>query len=220
MSALWWHRQGPAQGVPGTLRIATLSCLCCCTAPGLLETRGNYLGSPRMESLGGRCPWLHLCFAAVLRVVSGANPAFPLCLQLAHSESMAVLMAALSLPQLQDLEWEAGQRRGRSHGQATPTPPTQHLCPGRAGWPGANSPRALAKTQSRQQTASAGPNQSAKWICLIWICLDLPKHIWAALAALRAHSCSSCPEPSAQGQTNCTDRPLTEPNCQRQLFPA
>lgn len=48
------------------------------------------------------------------------------------------------------------ERRGWSHGQATLTPPAQHLSLGRAGQPGANNPRALAKTQSREQPPCEG----------------------------------------------------------------
>lgn len=156
-----------------------------------------------MESLDGRCPGLHQCSAVTLRVVNGANPLFLLCLQQAHSKSSGCSDDSLvpAPTWLQDLEWEAVKRRRWSHGQAT-----LQLTTSAEG--GQDSQGQMVPVL--WQRPKAGSEQPASdGLCCAKPAskLDLPylstRGQRAALAALMAHSCSSCscrhcPEPRAR----------------------
>lgn len=83
-----------------------------------------------MESLDGRCPGLHPSSAVLLRVVSGANPLFPLCFTAGTLQTEGCSDGSfIPAPAwLQDMEWEAvrggdgATGRQHSHPQLSTSP--------------------------------------------------------------------------------------------------
>lgn len=108
--------------------------------------------------------------------VNGAKPPFPLCLQLAYSESSGCIEDSLvpGPAPLQDAAWEAVQRRDGAAlaGGRHPHLPTRDLClrEGRIAW--AKVPLRSCKDpkwalSNPPLIACNVPNQSGNWICLI-----------------------------------------------------